>query len=141
VDFHHLVGAAVNPAEVIAEARAYAESIMTDTLRVTRATLEPVTDPNTGVVTYPNATVYEGKGRIQSRATEAKRTEGEGQDFTLEDSIAQLPISVPLSVDDEIEVTASALDSLNVGTVYRVVSVDRKTHATMCRAGIEEVSS
>lgn len=121
--------------------RAAAERLMTDTLTITRASGEPVTDPETFEVTYPRTGVYAGKGRIQSRDTDAEAVTQGAQDFTLGDSIVQVPVSVPLAVDDEVLVTASQTDPLMVDRVFRVVVIPRKTHATMVRAGVEEVTS
>lgn len=121
--------------------RAAAERLMTDTLTVTRASGEPVTDPETFEVTYPRAVVYAGKGRIQSRDTDAEAVTQGAQDFTLGDSIVQVPVTVPLAVDDEVTVDASLTDPLMVDRVFRVVIIPRKTHATMVRAGVEEVTS
>ena len=123
------------------QGRAAAERLMTDTLTITRASGEPVTDPETFEVTYPRAVVYAGKGRIQSRDTDAEAVTQGAQDFTLGDSIVQVPVSVPLAVDDEVLVTASQTDPLMVDRVFRVVVIPRKTHATMVRAGVEEVTS
>ena len=121
--------------------RAAAERLMTDVLTVTRASGEPVTDPETFEVTYPRTVVYTGKGRIQSRDTDAEAVTQGAQDFTLGESIVQVPVSVPLAVDDEVTVDASQTDPLMVGRVFRVVIIPRKTHATMIRAGVEEVTS
>lgn len=121
--------------------RAAAESLMTDTLTITRASGEPVTGPETFEVTYPSTVVYAGKGRIQSRATQAEDVTQGAHDFTLGDSTVQVPVSVPLAVDDEVTVDASQTDPLMVGRVFRVVIIPRKTHATMVRAGVEEVTS
>lgn len=125
----------------VAMFRQMAEDMMTDTLTITRASGEPVTDPETFEVTYPRTGVYAGKGRIQSRDTDAEAVTQGAQDFTLGDSIVQVPVSVPLAVDDEVLVTASQTDPLMVDRVFRVVVIPRKTHATMVRAGVEEVTS
>lgn len=118
-----------------------AEDMMADTLTITRASGEPVTDPETFEVTYPSEQVYAGKGRVQSRDTDAEAVTQGAQDFTLGDSIVQVPVTVPLAVDDEVTVDASLTDPLMVGRVFRVVVIPRKTHATMVRAGVEEVTS
>ena len=123
------------------QGRAAAERLMTDTLTITRASGEPVTDPETFEVTYPSEQIYAGKGRIQSRDTDTEEVTQGAQDFTLGDSIVQVPVTVPLAVDDEVTVISSLTDPLMVGRVFRVVIIPRKTHATMIRAGVEEVTS
>ena len=121
--------------------RAAAESLMTDTLTITRQSGRPVTDPITGKVTYPTTRVYSGKGRVQSRDVDAEDIIAAGTRTTLADSVVQIPVGVALAVDDEVTVDASLTDPLMVDRTFRVVVIPRKTHATMVRAGAEEVTS
>ena len=118
-----------------------AEDMMTDTLTITRQSGRPVTDPITGKVTYPTMQVYSGKGRVQSRATDAEDIIAAGTRTTLAEATVQVPVGVALAVDDEVAVDASLTDPLMVGRTFRVVVIPRKTHATMIRAGAEEVTS
>ena len=121
--------------------RAAAERLMTDTLTITRQSGRPVTDPITGKVTYPTMQVYSGKGRVQSRDVDAEDIIAAGTRTTLAEATVQVPVGVALAVDDEVTVDASLTDPLMVGRVFRVVIIPRKTHATMVRAGVEEVTS
>lgn len=121
--------------------RETAESLMTDTIHVTRRSGVPTTDPETGQVTYPTETVHSGIGRIQSRGTEATRKTTAGADVLIVTFQAQLPVTVVLQGDDEIEVTASESDPLMVGRKFRVEAVIRKTHATKTAANVEEVTA
>lgn len=144
-----MTGLVFNPEEIaayVAEGRATAESLMTDTVTVTRKAGKPITDPITGKVTQPTTTVYptgdeDGRGRIQGAGTQDRIVQTEGQRFTLEPDVLQVPITVDLQVDDEVHVTASALDPRLVGSTYRVTGVLRKAHATARRASIEEVTA
>lgn len=127
------------PEEIAAEGRVEAERMMTDRLRVSRRSEVPVTDPVTGVVDYPAEPVYEGRGRLQATALQGDDTDGPGSRFTVFDFTAQLPVSVDVRTGDWVEVLAST-DPLNVGRVFNVSAVPRKTHATAVRASVEEVT-
>lgn len=126
--------------DVLARGRLAAEALMTDMLRVTRASGRPVTDPVTGVVSTPSVAVYEGIGRVQGRATEAKTVDGV-QVYVLSDLTVQLPSVVAPISDDEVEVLSCLMDPLLVGRTFRVKAAPRKTHATMTRCEVEEVAA
>lgn len=121
------------------EAQQDAESLMTDTLLVTRGGGgTPVTSPDGTVTVPPGEAIHNGIGRIQARATEAQDKTVAGADVLTVASLAQVPVSVPLQDGDTIEVTASETDPLMVGRTFRVESVVRKTHATKTTANVEE---
>mgnify|MGYP006899132856 FL=1 len=115
---------------------------MSDVVRVSRASGGPVTDPVTGVASVPSVVVYEGIGRVQTRArmTESERVEGV-QMYVLSTMVLQLPAHVSPLVDDEVQVVESDMDPLLVGRVFRVKSAPRKSHATMTRCEAEEVAA
>ena len=127
-------------ARVTARGRRAAESLMTDVVLVSRASGRPVTDPVTGVVSTPSVEVYEGIGRVQGRATEAKTVDGV-QVYILSDLTVQLPVSVEPVVDDEVRVVESLTEPHLVGRTFRVKSAPRKSHATMTRCEAEEVAA
>ena len=134
--------AGVSADELVARGRRAAESLMTDLVRVSRASGGPVTDPVTGVASVPSVVVYEGIGRVQTRArmTESERVEGV-QMYVLSTVVLQLPAHVSPLVDDEVQVVESDMDPLLVGRVFRVKSAPRKSHATMTRCEAEEVAA
>ena len=132
--------AGVSADELVARGRRAAESLMTDLVRVSRASGRPVTDPETGVVSTPSVEVYEGIGRVQGRATEAKTVDGV-QVYVLSDLTVQLPVSVEPVVDDEVRVVESLTEPHLVGRTFRVKSAPRKSHATMTRCEAEEVAA
>ena len=132
--------AGVSADELTARGRRAAESLMTDLVRVSRASGLPVTDPVTGVVSVPSVEVYEGIGRVQGRATEAKTVDGV-QVYILSDLTVQLPVSVEPVVDDEVRVVESLTEPHLVGRTFRVKSAPRKSHATMTRCEAEEVAA
>lgn len=132
--------AGVSAEDVLARGRRAAESLMSDVVRVSRASGRPVTDPETGVVSVPSVEVYEGIGRVQGRATEAKTVDGV-QVYILSDLTVQLPVSVEPVVDDEVRVVESLTEPHLVGRTFRVKSAPRKSHATMTRCEAEEVAA
>lgn len=132
--------AGVSADELTARGRRAAESLMTDLVRVSRASGGPVTDPVTGVVSVPSVVVYEGIGRVQSRQTEAETVDGV-QVYVLSSLVVQLPVHVSPLVDDEVQVVESVMDPLLVGRVFRVKGSPRKSHATMTRCEAEEVAA
>ena len=132
--------AGVSAEDVLARGRRAAESLMLDVVRVSRASGRPVTDPETGVVSTPSVEVYEGIGRVQGRATEAKTVDGV-QVYILSDLTVQLPVSVEPVVDDEVRVVESLTEPHLVGRTFRVKSAPRKSHATMTRCEVEEVAA
>ena len=132
--------AGVSADELVARGRRAAESLVTDVVLVSRASGLPVTDPETGVVSVPSVEVYEGIGRVQGRATEAKTVDGV-QVYVLSDLTVQLPVSVEPVVDDEVRVVESLTEPHLVGRTFRVKSAPRKSHATMTRCEAEEVAA
>ena len=132
--------AGVSADELVARGRRVAEALMTDVVLVSRASGRPVTDPETGVVSVPSVEVYEGIGRVQGRATEAKTVDGV-QVYVLSDLTVQLPVSVEPVVDDEVRVVESLTEPHLVGRTFRVKSAPRKSHATMTRCEAEEVAA
>lgn len=115
---------------------------MTDTVRIYRKAGEPVTDPVTAEVTYPESVVYEGRGRVQSsRAQASSATRDDAAQLWQEAAaILQVPIGTDVREDDEAEVLTPAMgDVVRAGRRLTVTRVDLKTHASMVRATVEEV--
>lgn len=123
--------------------RAWAESLMTDRLRISRYTGETDVDPVTGVATPRLQVVYEGKGKLQTSggiAADKAHTitiGGEVMEWTL---YLHLPVTVTgLREKDMVECIASA-DPALVGREYRLVNMQsEKTHATARRWNIKEI--
>lgn len=120
--------------------QAAAERLMVDTVTITRRAGEPTTDPMTGVVDYPVAVVYSGRGRIQYRENQSDTELDAAQRFTVNTFILQVPATVDLRIDDEATVTASGMDDQDhPGRTFRVTGTPRKTHMTATRAAVTEV--
>ena len=125
---------------VLAGRRA-AEASMVDACTIRRQT-GTSTDDTTGVVTPTYSTVYAGKCRVQQKAPASKPGDVAQAAVWLQRSELQLPMSAPPArSDDRVDITASALDPNLPGTVYHVRDVGSKTHSTMRRYQIEQVTS
>ncbi|MDY6054347.1 DUF6093 family protein [Micrococcus sp.] len=119
--------------------RAAAERLMSEHVVITRRSDEPVTDPDTAVVSYPTVTIYEGRGRLQYRGALPSPDFDAGQRYTVTPFLLQVPVGVDLRIDDEALVASSQLDPLSVDRRFRVTALPRKTHATAIRASVTEV--
>ena len=112
---------------------------MVDTCRIT-AGGEPVTDPDTGEVTTTRTTIYEGKCKVQSRATEASTPKAGGATFTVVSRQVHIPVNAAEILDGyEVEITASLLNSFTVGKVYRVEGFTPDTYDTAYRIPVKEI--
>jgi hypothetical protein len=122
--------------------RLAAESLMQDAVTIKRTTGSS-TDPDTGVVTPTQSTLYTGKAKIQIRQQAASATPtsiGEAEVF-----IGQVEVHVPITVtgirpDDLVTVTASVLDADLVGKTYRVRGIADKSFLTARRLAVIGVS-
>lgn len=126
-------------AAALPEARAQAESLMTDTIRLEHVT-GSTTDATTLAISDTYATDYLGRGRVQRADVQVgEPVAGEVEFGTLRTTV-QLPIAVTTARRGQrVTVVASATDPGLVGAVFAVVGVASKTHATMRRLLCEEV--
>lgn len=112
---------------------------MVDECTISRVT--GTVDESDGSVTKTTTTVYSGKCRIQTYDPYEKRSGVADVETTLRRDVLQVPMSVTgLTTGDEVTVTASELDEDLVGRVWRIAGPSRKTHSTMRRMYIEEVT-
>ena len=117
--------------------RAQAESLMIDECTITRPG-EPVTDPETGDVTNEPVTVYEGKCKVQSRATEATNPEVGGATFTVVSRQVHIPAnSADVQNDDVVTITASRMNVFTVGKQYRVEGFEPDSLDTAARLPVK----
>jgi hypothetical protein len=133
---------------MIAGGRTLAESLMLDDCHITRPTSATTIDPDTGLpVVDPPTTIYGGTGdhdsdkcKIQSDSVQAVNPTSGDHSYTVDRLSVHVPVSATgIQVGDQVEITASALDSGNVGRKFRVASTFRKTFATAQRLPVEEV--
>lgn len=122
--------------------RAFAEQGMADQCQIRRVVSE-TTDPASGVITPTYTTIYAGPCRLQHGEAQAREQTNVGQQYLLMLVLElQLPMSVTgLQVDDQVTVTASALDADLVGRVFAIRDLFHKTHATSRRLRIQERTS
>jgi hypothetical protein len=117
-----------------------AEQGMVDTCQIRRQTGESTVG---GVITPTWSALYDGPCRVQkqTQAQGAGTNVGEATVF-LERLEVQLPMSVVgLAADDQVTITASALDPDLVARVFSVRDVLSKSHATARRVSVIEVTS
>lgn len=114
---------------------------MRDACTVAHASSDPVTDPDTGVVTYPvGAPFYAGACRVQLPNVAEREVDAGEREWTEQAALVMLPMSVTgVRVGDVVTVTASVLDADLVGRRYTVVGLMHKTHATARRLRVTEV--
>jgi len=120
--------------------RQKAEQLMVDTCTIIRNGA-PVTDKDTGVVTYPNpTTVYTGKCRLKLPVAIARPDNvGEAQQF-LQHPVLSLPATTTgVEVDDIATITASLLMPSLVGRVFHVRAKPGQSHMTAARFEVMEV--
>jgi len=123
------------------ELMAQAESLMVDTCRITSGG-EVVTDPDTGEVTRERTAVYEGRCKVQSRASVAATPEAGGASFTVVSREVHIPANAAEIRDGyEVEVTGSLLNSFTVGKVYRVEGFTPDTFDTAFRLPVKEITA
>ena len=121
--------------------RAEAESLMVDTCLITRGGAV-VTDSDTGNVTRTRTTVYEGKCQVQSKNSSTANPEAGGAVFTVVSRQVKIPAnSADVKDGDEVEITASLLNSFTVGKVYRVDGFTPDTYDTAFRLPVKEITS
>lgn len=124
---------------MLTRGRVLAESLMTDTLTITRAT-EPTFSESTGTYTPGTPTaVYSGKGRVQTYEPFESTPEAGAHTYTVQRYTVQVPSTVVAAIDDTITVTASVTAPDLVGREYIVKGLLHKSHKTANRLLVDEV--
>ena len=131
-------------AAALPELRVQAESLMTDTVLVERATGTQSMDPDTLEMTDDYATVHEGAGRVQRSGQLSPHESVAGEvEFGVNALMVQLPLSA-LGIRKNDRVTVTAVGPLSdpdlIGLVATVQANLTKTHATKRTLVCEEVS-
>lgn len=118
--------------------RKMAEKLMIDTCTISRPGAT-VTDPETGAVTNTKTTVYTGKCKVQSKAAAIQSAEAGGAQFTVVSREVHIPANAAQVRDgDEVEITASKLNTFTVGKVYRVEGFTPDSFDTAFRLPVKE---
>lgn len=136
---------AVSVLAALAEGRAIAESLMTDTCTITRAGTggAGAFDTVTGLYATPSrTTIYTGKCRVQVKAvvaTSANPDAGERLATNQEHEL-QLPIegTDTITVGDVAHLDTAVSDSSLVGRVFTVTARHEKSQATARRLRVTE---
>jgi hypothetical protein len=120
--------------------RAAAEALMVDTCTIVRRGA-PVTNPDTGVVTYPNQqTVYSGKCRLKLPVAIARPDIVGGAQEFLQHPVLSLPATTTgVEVDDLVTITASLLMQSLVNRQFHVRAKPGQSHMTAARFEVMEV--
>jgi hypothetical protein len=135
----------VSVAALLANGRAAAEALMTDTGYVRRAGAL-TTDPDTGVVAPSWSNVYASSGtpgvlRVQQHAGTTAEVGGVAQA-----DLAGLVVSLPITATgiipgDQVVIVTAAHDTGLPARVFTVTRVLAKSHATARRLWCEEVQA
>lgn len=123
----------------IAYFRRRERQLMTSTVEVTRVTGPPSYDPDTGTVTEPLATVYQGDALVRMNAWEGHDVQAGDTEVRLRTARAKLPANTLVLRDDRLRVIASK-DARLVGRVYRITDVLVDDWQVSCAVFLEEVT-
>lgn len=124
----------------LALGRAAAESLMLDACTIMRPG-EPVTDPDSGVVSNGSTLVYSGKCKVQSKDSSTSSPEAGGHSFTVVSRQVHIPAGSADVLDDDVVTITSATLSQLVGKVYRVDGFTPDSYDTAFRLPVKEVTS
>lgn len=128
----------VNPAYPVTRGRAAALALFTDRCVIERQTgsvMDPVTFEE-----WPSwSRVYEGPCRV--KVAGSAPAEAAGRAYVITDAVLQLPIGPERFLDDDrVTITTASYDPDLAGVVLTVTSREVKTHATMRRLHVSEVT-
>jgi hypothetical protein len=129
---------------VLSAGQQAAESLMTDTVTVRRATGNTTQDPDTGSTVPVYADLFTSKCKVQARSLQALTAEAGGRTATTVRLELHLPLSVdPARTGDVAEVTAvgTLSDAQLLGRKFRITAPVAKSFATARRYEVEEVVS
>ena len=126
----------------MAMARSHAESLMTSTCTIReKSTGEPVTDPETGAVTFsPGEVVYSGPCRVRPAGTQGSTAEAGGAELFTFDYLVSVPFAVTgVREGMPCKINASP-DPALVDATVEIRKVDRGEHITARRLSCNEVT-
>jgi hypothetical protein len=127
---------------VLSAGQQAAESLMTDTVTVRRATGATTQDPDTGSTVPAYDDLFTSKCKVQARSLQALTAEAGGRTATTVRLELHLPLSAdPAETGDVAEVTAvGALSDVQLlGRKFRITAPVAKSFATARRYEVEEV--
>lgn len=117
--------------------RAQAESLMVDECTITRPG-DPVTDPDSGVVTAGDVVIYSGRCKVQSKDSSVATPDAGGASFVVVSRQVHIPANAAdVHDDDVVTITASLLNSFTVGKQYRVEGFEPDSYDTAFRLPVK----
>ena len=130
----------------MAKLRAYAESRMTDTIRITRPG-KPAVDPVTGAETPTGKVMYEGAGKVQTSGGMASQVSTASGDSSNIGGLVpewslylHLPISATGLREKDVALVVDSKDPDLKGRCMRLVNMQsEKTLATARRWNVQEI--
>lgn len=125
---------------VILAGRAFLSASLTETCTIERPTL-PVTNPDTGVVTYTWMSLYIVQACKVGKAQPSASELGSAHIVTVAPVITVPVEVVDIADQDRITITASELDPELVDRVYRVQGPDHRTFPNRRQLSVIEVTS
>lgn len=126
---------------VLRRGRAAADALYTDACVVERRTGRVLDDDTLEYVDKWDP-LYGGRCRVQIRAIQPAQEATAGRTWVVTDGVVQLPVTdVAYADDDRVRITKCVHDPELVGVVLSVTSREAKSHATMRRLHVSEVSS
>ena len=129
----------MSAADAVLAGRREAEALMLDSCDVMRPG-EPVTDPETGVVTDSTTPVYSGKCKVQSKDSSVATPDVAGASFVVVSRQVHIPAGVAdVKNGDVITVTASLLNPFGVGKQYRGEGFTPDSYETAARIPVKEI--
>lgn len=122
--------------------RKAAEKRMVDACIIRRGG-DPVVDESTGAVTEGvGEVIYSGKCEVKTTSTVASSPDAGGHSFVEVSRVVKIPMNAAdVRDDDEVELTASLLNSFTVGKKYRVEGFTPDTFETAARLSVKENTS
>lgn len=130
----------------LTEGRALAEALMTATCIITKdGDGEPVFNTTTGQYDDPDrVTVYEGPCRIQIRGERSSGSDAEAGDRRVDTQQPELQLPVAgtedVAINQQAKILTNPLDESLVDRVFTIDGRHEKTHATMRRLRVIEVT-
>lgn len=126
-------------AEALPAFRAQAESMMTDTVHITRGDAAPVFDETTGTYISAATTIYSGPARLKLSSTVVSDLNVQGQLLAQQGPRLDLPVTTSGGVrpGDIATVTASQTDPVTVGVRLTIAGTFVQTLATARRFPVE----
>ena len=126
---------------LIRKKRREAEKGMVDTCIIERPSGEPVTDPDTGVVSPSHELVYEGRCKVQQTLAQSTDAEAGGAVFTVQGSRLDIPVGAgPVRTGDRVRMLSGVHNPALAGNVYRIVELFEKSWQTAQRVRVEELT-